>query len=215
MYADLTTAEYLELAHDLYGRGDLKRVIEVFGLGDELSKRMAHLSGGFQRRVVLAVALVAEPDVLLLDEPTVGLDPLAAHDVHEFLRQAMRVEGRTTLLCTHNMAEAEALCDDVIILRDGHVLVDAPLADLRRRARPRVRLRAAQGQAVLLAALGRTGHAAEADDSGDGVLVAVDDAASEAPDLLRQLLLDGIDVYASEPQQVGLEALFLDLVRSN
>ena len=134
MYTDLTCAEYLDLAHRLYGRGDLQRVVDVFGLGDELPKRLHQLSGGFQRRLVLAAALLGEPDVLLLDEPTVGLDPVAQHDVLAFLREAMQRDDRTTLLCTHNLAEAEALCQEVIILRHGKVRIQASLA---RAARPR------------------------------------------------------------------------------
>ena len=213
MYADLTAAEYLSLAHDLYGRGDLGRIVDAFGLGAHLATRLDHLSGGFQRRVVLAVALLAEPDLLLLDEPTVGLDPLAAHDVHAFLRQAMRADGRTTLLCTHNLAEAEALCDDVIILRDGRVLVDAPLAELRGRRQPRLRLRARQGQAALLAALRRRELTAEPDDPPDAAVVVLDRPREQAPDVLRGLLAEGLDIYACEPLHVGLEAVFLDLVR--
>ena len=214
MYADLTTAEYLSLARDLYGRGNISQLVEVFGLGDHLKKPLAQLSGGFQRRVVLAVALLAEPELLLLDEPTVGLDPLATHDVHEFLGQAMSSAGRTTLLCTHNLAEAEALCDDVIILRAGHVLVHAPLADLRRRSRPRLRLRASQGRNALLAALQRREiQVAAADEHQDGVIALVDDPTAQAPQLLRSLLGDGLDIFACEPLEVGLEDVFLDLVR--
>ena len=117
MYPDVTVDEYVTLARRLYGRGDGEATIEAFGLGPHRSKTLASLSGGFQRRAVLATALLSQPDVLLLDEPTVGLDPVAAHDVEAMLRDAMR--GRTTLLCTHDLAEAETLCDDVIILRDG------------------------------------------------------------------------------------------------
>ena len=212
MYRDLTVAELLSLARDLYGRGSVARVVEVFGLGDARDTRLVRLSGGMQRRVVLAMALLGEPDVLLLDEPTVGLDPLAAHDVHAFLREQMR--DRTSLLCTHNLAEAEALCDEVIILRGGRVLVHAGLAELRRQARPRVRLRARQGQAALLAAL--RGHELEAwpdDQDGTGVLVCVEDVPARLPDLLRALLADGLDVFACEPLQPSLETLFLELVR--
>jgi ABC-2 type transport system ATP-binding protein len=78
--------------------------------------------------------------VLLLDEPTAGLDPVAAHDVLGYVREAM--DGRTTLLCTHNLAEAEALCDDVVILRGGKVLVHTSLAEFRARARPSLRIAA-------------------------------------------------------------------------
>ena len=212
MYPDLTVAEMLRLAHDLYGRGQVARVVEVFGLGDQLPVRLARLSGGMQRRLVLAMALLSEPDVLLLDEPTVGLDPLAAHDLHAFLRAHMR--DRTTLLCTHNLAEAEALCDEVIILRRGRVLVQAGLAELRRRARSLVRLKARQGQPALLGALRRRELEAWPDeDDASAVLAAVDDVQARLPDLLRALLADGVDVFACEPLQPTLEALFLELVR--
>jgi ABC-2 type transport system ATP-binding protein len=132
MYTDLTVSEYLILARQLYGRGDIARIEEVFELGPHRGKMLAQLSGGYQRRIALAAALLSEPDVLLLDEPTVGLDPVAARDVHAFLRDAMR--GRTTLLCTHNLAEAETLCEEVVILRDGKVLVHSSLAELRKRS---------------------------------------------------------------------------------
>lgn len=218
MYQDLSTGEYLELARRLYGASPsaLDRVEEAFGLGEHRTKMLSQLSGGFQRRVCLAVALLGEPTLLLLDEPTVGLDPVAANEVHAYLRDAMAAAGRTTLLCTHNLAEAEALCDEVIILRQGKVLVHDSLANLRQRDRPRVRLAARQGVEPLLAALRARGLAGERDGSGSdtGVVVPMADVPAEAPALLRGLLGDGLDVYECRRVQVTLEAVFLDLVRS-
>jgi ABC-2 type transport system ATP-binding protein len=202
MYRDLTTAEYLHLAQALYGRGDVDHIVKLLDLGEHLDKPLTQLSGGYQRRVVLASALLPEPDLLLLDEPTVGLDPIASHDVHAFLREAMHRAGRTTLLCTHNLAEAEALCDEVIILRGGRVLVHASLDDLRQRAQPRLLLAARQGTSQLLTAL-RQRHL-DAHAEGDAVAVMVADSASEAPDLLRALLAEGLDIYRCEPVQVTL-----------
>jgi ABC-2 type transport system ATP-binding protein len=213
MYSDLSVAEYLELAHDLYGRGDVAAVVELLALAEHLHKPLAQLSGGYQRRVVIATALLPRPDLLLLDEPTVGLDPIATHDVHAFLRDAMRQPGRTTLLCTHNLAEAEALCDNVIILRDGRVLVHAPLAELRQRTRPQLRLEARQGRAPLIAALRRRELDPRPEADGDGVLITIDNPTHAAPDLLRGLLADGLDIFACQPVQVTLETLFLELVR--
>jgi len=211
MYSDLTAAEYLQLAYALYGRGSVAAVVSLLDLDEHLRKPLSQLSGGFQRRVVLASALLAEPDVLLLDEPTVGLDPIATHDVHAFLTQAMHRTGRTTLLCTHNLAEAEALCDDVIILRGGRILVHAPLSELRRRTRPQRRLAARQGPGPLSEALRQRGLEARPD--GASVLVNVEDGQAEAPNLLRGLLADGLEIYSCEPVQQSLESLFLDLVR--
>ncbi|MEO8632823.1 MAG: ABC transporter ATP-binding protein, partial [Chloroflexota bacterium] len=205
MYTDLTTAEYLELARRLYGRGDVDRAIEAFGLGDHREKRLAQLSGGFQRRIVVAAALFSEPEVLLLDEPSVGLDPVAAREVHDYLREAM--QGRTTLLCTHNLAEAEALCDDVIILRAGEVLLHEPLATLRGRQRPRTRLVARQPAEELAARVRAHGHTASVDN---GAVIASIDARSEAPELLRALLSESLEVYECRPLAATLEELFLE-----
>ncbi|MEP6694268.1 MAG: ABC transporter ATP-binding protein [Chloroflexota bacterium] len=208
MYTDLTVAEYFELVRRLYGRGDVAGALEIFGLAEQRDKRLAQLSGGFQRRVVLAAALLSEPELLLLDEPTVGLDPVAAHEVHAYLATAMR--DRTTLLCTHNLAEAEALCDDVIILRNGEVLLHEPLAALRQRQRPRTRLVARQPVTTLSAALNARGvtHTVE-----DGAAIVAIDARAEAPSLLRALLSEGIDVYECVQLTATLEDMFLEAVQ--
>jgi ABC-2 type transport system ATP-binding protein len=207
MYTDLTTREYLRIAAELYGTSP-NRAIATFGLRDHLRTRLAELSGGFQRRVVLAGALVAEPELLLLDEPTVGLDPKAAHEVHEYLRGVM--VGRTVLLCTHNLAEAEALCDEVIILQEGRVIVQGRLDDLRRGARSRLRLAAHQGTDALLSALDGLGPVRV---DGRRVLLEIPNPEAEAPRLLRSLLERGLDVYECTPVQASLEEVFLEAVR--
>jgi ABC-2 type transport system ATP-binding protein len=213
MYTDLSVAEYLELARRLYGRGEVARLEQILELGQHRHKMLSQLSGGYQRRVVLAAALVADPEVLLLDEPTLGLDPVAAHDVHALLREAMRQAGRTTLLCTHNLAEAEALCDNVIILRDGKVRIQASLAELRKKGKARLRLAARQGPGALVAALQGQGLSAQALEDGQ-VELTLSDPESMAPTLLRGLLADGLDVYTCVPIQASLEDLFLDLVQT-
>ena len=208
MYADLTVREYLELAQHLYRRGDVNATLEAFGLADQRDKRLAQLSGGFQRRIIVAAALLSEPEMLLLDEPTVGLDPVAAHEIHETLRTVMA--GRTTLLCTHNLAEAEALCDDVIILRQGEVLLHEPLAGLRERQRPRTRLLARQGPDELANRVRARGFTPALDD---GAVIVPIDAKKDAPALLRGLLADGIDVYECTPLSATLEEMFLEVVK--
>ena len=211
MYADLTTLEYLALIRRLYGRGDVNSIVEVFRLAEHQDTRMSQLSGGYQRRAVLAGALLCEPDLLLLDEPTVGLDPVAASEVHTLLRSAMR--GRTTLLCTHNLAEAEALCDEAVILRRGKVLVHAPIADLRRQTRPQLQLAARQGAPRLASALRERGLTpSEAGD--DIVVIARPEGNDGVAVLLRSLAGDGLDIYESHSIAASLEDMFLDLVRS-
>ena len=209
MYRDVTTREYLALARRLYGRGDADRELERFGLTEHAGKVLLQLSGGLQRRVSLAVALLPEPDLLLLDEPTVGLDPVAAHEVQAALREVM--SGRTTLLCTHNLAEAEALCDEVVILREGKVLVHESLTRLRGRATPGLLVRARHSTAAVRASLGASGI--ESTLQGEWVRLSVTDPEEAAPDVLRALLAAGIDVVECRVARASLEDLFLEAVR--
>ncbi|QRN98611.1 ABC transporter ATP-binding protein [Archangium violaceum] len=208
MYRDLTVDDYLQLVRDLYGSGNIAEVVEAFGLASFRSRRMAELSGGMQRRLSMAAALVSSPEVLLLDEPTVGLDPVATREVHTFLREVM--PGRTVLLCTHNLAEAEALCESAVILRQGRVLLHERIATLRQRIQPVLVLRAAQGPERLLQALSARGISPTREE--DAVRVHVADAVARAPELLRGLLAEGMDVYECRVVTPSLEDLFLEVV---
>lgn len=123
------------------------------------------------------------------------------------------MRDRTTLLCTHNLDEAEQLCDEVIIPKEGRVLVQESLASLRRRGAPRLRLAARQGPHAVVEALRRQGLAPGLD--GDAAVLTVTDPEGEAPPILRALLADGLDVYRCEPVQPGLESLFLGIVQKD
>jgi ABC-2 type transport system ATP-binding protein len=213
MYDDFTVGEYFELVRRLYGRGNISTVTDAFGLSQYLDRRLAHLSGGFQRRIVLAAALLAEPDLLLLDEPTVGLDPIASRETHDLLRRMM--EGRTTLLCTHNLAEAEALCDSVIILRAGEVLLHERITSLRSRFPRRVYLAAGQGVEPLANEIKRLGFGVGAEVDRSGVWISVAEPEQQLPPLLRTLLTSGLDVYESHVVEPSLEDMFLQLLEGN
>ncbi len=121
----LTVRENLELLCGIFGYGREKtdakiaEMTDTFGLGDVEKKRASHLSGGYARRLSLAMALIGEPEILFLDEPTLGLDVLARRELWNAVRA---LKGRMTIvLTTHYMEEAEALSDRIAILKNGRL----------------------------------------------------------------------------------------------
>lgn len=208
LYPDLTVREYLQFVRRLYGRGDVDATASAFSLEEYLQRPLAALSGGQQRRLLVAAAVLTEPSLLLLDEPSVGLDPLAAAEIRGLLREAMK--GRTVLMSTHNLAEADELCDSVIILRRGTVLVHERIEDLRRQVTPQVHLAATQGNGALSRALDQMGVPSSANASG--LVIHAEDPEHTVPDLLRWLLGRGLDVYECRIVPPTLEDLFVDLV---
>jgi lipooligosaccharide transport system ATP-binding protein len=111
--------------------GRARELLEFMGLWERRDDRIRDLSGGLKRRLVIARALINDPDLLILDEPTTGLDPQSRHQVWDRVR-TLRRQGKTILLTTHYMDEAQTLCDRLVIMDRGRILVEGPPADLVR-----------------------------------------------------------------------------------
>lgn len=210
VYRDLTVVEYLDLVRDLYGRGDPDGTISETELAVFRNVTLARLSGGFRRRLVLAGALMVDPEVLILDEPTSSFDPAAREAMHAVLGQAM--SARTSVLCTHDLREAERFCDEVLVLVGGRVLLRGSLDALRSRTRPAIRVVGSQPGRALCERLTRQGFAARSDGE-EAVLVEVDDLRRSAAAVVRALSSDGIDIYECTPVTVSLEQIYLDALR--
>ncbi|MGE0791803.1 MAG: YhfC family glutamic-type intramembrane protease [Sandaracinaceae bacterium] len=209
MYEDLSVRAWLELVRDVYGKGDVERTAAELGIADLLERPMAHLSGGQKRKIAIAAAVIGEPELLVLDEPSAGLDPIAAHEVTEFLQRLST--SHTILLCTHDLDEAELLCDRVVVMRDGRVAVHEAIDALRARMAPRIALRATDG-AALARALEAQGRAS--DVLRRERLLAVEDPETDAPAILRALLAEGVDVVECRVVKASLEELFLEIVQA-
>ncbi|HTC23069.1 MAG TPA: ABC transporter ATP-binding protein [Gemmatimonadales bacterium] len=120
----LTVAETVRLFRSFYRRGATpSAVIDLVQLGEKVTARVGKLSGGQKQRLALACALVGDPELLFLDEPTTGLDPQARRQLWELIER-LRAEGRSILLTTHYMDEAERLCDRVAIVDHGRVIAE-------------------------------------------------------------------------------------------
>jgi ABC-2 type transport system ATP-binding protein len=115
---------------------EVRRVLEAVGLSDVASKKLKALSGGMRRRVILAQALLGDPDLLVLDEPTVGLDPVQRLRFREILSEL--AETQTILLSTHMTEDVAALCSRVVVLNEGQVQFNGDITELADKARDRV-----------------------------------------------------------------------------
>jgi ABC-2 type transport system ATP-binding protein len=131
LYKDMYVKEYLAFNAAIYkiSKKRISSVIEQTGLIPESHKKIGELSKGYQQRVGLASALLHDPEVLILDEPTTGLDPNQLIEIRKLIKQFS--QKKTILLSTHIMKEVEAVCDRVLIINKGMLVADKKLADLR------------------------------------------------------------------------------------
>jgi ABC-2 type transport system ATP-binding protein len=111
---------------------DVDELIETVGLAEEADQRLSSLSGGQRRRLDVAVGLVGRPELVFLDEPTAGFDPLARRDFHDLVHRLSDLEDTTILLTTHDLAEAEQLADRILILTEGRIVADGSADELAR-----------------------------------------------------------------------------------
>lgn len=138
LYMRMTGEEYLEFFGKVYGLDSETRrmrsqyLLEYFGLAEAAHKRSGEYSKGMKQKLALARALIHDPSVLLLDEPTSAMDPESAQLVRNEIAR-LRSSKRTIIICTHNLAEAEALADQIAIIYRGRILLDGSLDELKRR----------------------------------------------------------------------------------
>ena len=130
LYLDLYVREYLDFNADVYkvSKSRINEVIELTGLSSESHKKIGQLSKGYRQRVGLANALLHNPDVLILDEPTTGLDPNQLVEIRNVIKNVGK--DKTVFLSTHIMQEVEAICDRVIIINNGKIVADRKLDSL-------------------------------------------------------------------------------------
>lgn len=133
LYTDMYVREFLTFVANTYQLNDtsgkVKEVIDKVGLGAEQHKKIAMLSKGYKQRVGLAQAIIHDPQILILDEPTTGLDPNQLTDIRELIKTLGK--NKTVVLSTHIMQEVEALCDQVVIINKGNIVADSLLNELK------------------------------------------------------------------------------------
>jgi len=216
LYLRLSVRENLECFADLYEASNSKDRIEfalhAVNLADRANDACGTLSKGLRQRVALARALLGDPEVLFLDEPTAGLDPVAARDVHELIDE-LRKRGVTIFLTTHRLEEAERLCDRVAILNSTLRTIGRP-DELRERLFSKtltVRTLVPLADAGNVFA-GLPGAGAWRQDIAATYVLDVTDATVAAPAVTRALVAAGADVLSISESQHSLEDVYLQLI---
>jgi ABC-2 type transport system ATP-binding protein len=201
----LTTREQLQTFGSLYGVPAKKAdaMMELVGLGDKADVRVEKLSGGQAQRLSIACALVHDPELVFLDEPTAALDPQARRNLWDLLRQ-ISTEGRTVVLTTHYMDEAEILCDRVAIMDSGRILRLGPPAVLVRGLDAPARISVASGVLDVTDARLLPG-ADEAADDGVSLTITTRDPSAVVAAMAAKDALDGVQIRGATLEDVFLE----------
>lgn len=208
-YLHLTAQENLEIVADLKGvpHKDIGRVLDIVHLTQDRNRRVGQYSLGMKQRLGIAMALLGSPKLLILDEPTNGLDPAGIQEMRALIRNMPAATGATVLISSHLLGEMEQMVEQVGIIDHGHILFEGPLTELQRHSRGNVTLRLLDPAkaAPILRANGLTAHS----DSCVVTLPPLQDA--RLADLVQKLAACGAGVVELTPRTKTLEEIFLSL----
>lgn len=208
-YLHLTAQENLEIVADLKGvpHKDIGRVLDIVHLTQDRNRRVGQYSLGMKQRLGIAMALLGSPKLLILDEPTNGLDPAGIQEMRALIRNMPAATGATVLISSHLLGEMEQMVEQVGIIDHGHILFEGPLTELQRHSRGNVTLRLLDPAkaAPILRANGLTAH-------GDSCVVTLPPLRdSLLADLVQKLAACGAGVVELTPHTKTLEEIFLSL----
>ncbi|MEO8753444.1 MAG: ABC transporter ATP-binding protein [Casimicrobiaceae bacterium] len=216
LFEDLTALANVELFGALYElpkarlRERAAQVLDIVGLADRARDKPATFSGGMKRRLNIACALVHNPDVLLLDEPTAGVDPQSRNAIFDNL-EALKRQGKALVYTTHYMEEAERLADHIVIIDHGHVVASGTLAELYSALPAAQNLQVDIEGEIDLGVLSSLAGIKRAQRSGDRVTLAMDDLTRDVCGVLQALAAAGCKVRHMNSDRGNLEDVFLAL----
>jgi ABC-2 type transport system ATP-binding protein len=218
VYPDLSGRENLRFFAGLYdlngaaARARVEEVLDLVGLRERARDKVATYSGGMKRRINIAIGLLHRPDLLILDEPTVGVDPQSRNAIVASI-EALSAEGMGVLYTTHYMEEAERLCDRVGIIDLGRLIAEGSPRELTASVgeRDRVRLAVSGDADAAAAALRRIPTVRQATVHSDGIDVLDNDARTALPHILDAVTGAGVTIRSVVVEEPDLEAVFLHL----
>jgi ABC-2 type transport system ATP-binding protein len=215
----LTPPEILTFHAMLYGlwgkrcRSRVESVMEICELTAYRTVPYNELSTGLKQRLALAKSLVNDPAILLLDEPTVGLDPDISVRIRRQIAGLRSERGTTILLSTHYMPEAEALCDDIAFLRDGKILAQGTAGELKRRGGFAEMIQVRGTGTFPLGTLRQLPGVQVVREDGAGLEIRVDDGSRRLDHIIRCLHQAGVVLHDVRIEELDLEEVFVELAR--
>jgi ABC-2 type transport system ATP-binding protein len=220
VYNDMTALDYLKFMADLRRIPDAEErayeTLERVNLVDRANSYIGNFSKGMRQRIGLAQALIHRPEVLILDEPTIGLDPAQVVEIRNVIREIGK--DRTVLLSTHILSEAQQICDRVLIINKGKIVAEDTPENLQSRlvGSQRVVLRV-RGEADGLAAkIGRVKGTRDVEAKEDGSVEFEFSAGQDVrPQVAKAVILAGFELLEMRPVGLSLEEIFLELTRDN
>jgi ABC-2 type transport system ATP-binding protein len=214
--------DYLKFVADLQGvqkdkiQNRIAEMVYVCGLNVEKHKKIGELSKGFRQRVGLAQAMIHDPEILILDEPTTGLDPNQIVEIRKLIRELGK--QKTVILSTHILPEVEATCDRILIINNGKIVADGTSDMLRKRARGeemvRVQIKDFENKDTVITALKELDSVAIVDfikDSPDSFLVTSNESKSSRKDIFNLCVQKNWVLTEMTPIETKLEDIFREL----
>ncbi|WP_253736474.1 ABC transporter ATP-binding protein [Halohasta salina] len=198
-------------AHEARQRAD--EVLKQVGIYDKRDTRFDWLSGGMKRRFLLARALITDPDLLILDEPSAGVDVQLRRDLWDLVTE-LNEQGTTILLTTHYIEEAERLCDEVAILDSGSVRAVATPEELKGRGADRIVVELRSTPTEVPALLAGDDRVESVDLNGHKLEVTAREGGLVAPELVRELDRAGLEIVDLEIARTSLEEIFVEMTRT-
>jgi ABC-2 type transport system ATP-binding protein len=224
LYERLTAYENMDFFAEAYGlsnvqekRNRIRELLEFFELWERRNDKVATFSKGMKQKLAIARALVHNPPILFLDEPTAGLDPGSSKEVRDLIERLSRREKRTILLCTHRLEDAEKLCNRVMIINRGKSIIVGTPDELRDRitGQPTLQVTLMKLNQKIVEAVKKLDHVREinVDNSTSRLIITLDDVQSATPEVVRSIVYAGGMILSVNILRPSLEEAYLRLVK--
>lgn len=224
LYERLTAQENMDFFAEAYNLSEpqekakrIRELLEFFDLWERRNDKVATFSKGMKQKLAIARALVHNPPIIFLDEPTAGLDPESAKEVRDLIKMLSRHEKHTILLCTHHLEDAERLCSRVMIINKGKSVVVGTPDELRNRIarKPSVQINLKKVDPKIIEAARRVSHVeqVDVDESDSSLRIVLDDVNESTPAVVKSIVDAGGLVIGVHVLRPSLEEAYLKLIK--